>query len=451
MVSPDIREEFRESLRKIALPVTLQNILFVSLNFVDTLMVGKLGKVPFSAVGLGGQYYFLANLAIVGIVSGMQIYMAQYWGEENVKGYRQVTGLSVISSLVVSLFFALPAFFAAEFILSLFSKDRELIAEGVPYLRIIAFQIPLIAVVLSFASASRASKNAKIPLRVSMVSLCTNTLLNYLLIFGKFGFPKLEVRGAAIATVLSVFLSLCQYFLYILKPENPLHANPKEFLSFGRDLALKVFRTGWPVFLHEVFWSLGMSLYVIIFSRTSTDVYASYQIANQLMRITYISTVGISSAASITIGNQLGAKNIDKAVLFEKAYSKLLLLVSSSVALLMIGIAYFAVNWFNVSQEIRQNAFGMIIVIAFFLPPRMYNAMEAAGILRAGGDTGYPVFLELSGIYLINLPLAFVGLRFLDIPYPAVVALSSLGDICILGLMYRRVKSKVWAKNLISE
>lgn len=444
-------DEFTDAIKNIALPVALQNLLFISLNFVDMLMVGRLGKIPFSAVGLGGQYYFVMNLTTVGIASACQIYMSQYWGNNDKKEYRKAVGAAIFGTFLIAMLFAIGAWFYPQHILSFFSKDKELIETGVGYLRIIGFQMPLIAIVLPLATASRCAQNAKLPLKISMVSLVSNTILNYLLIFGKFGFPRLGVNGAAIATVTSVCISFVIYMISIRMKNNPLHAPFREYGRLDFTIIQKIVKTGWPVILHEVFWSLGITLYVVLFSRTNTNAYASYQIASQFMKLTFILAFAVSSAASVTIGIQLGKKCFDQAMAMEKRFTVLQMGVSIASSILMVAIATITLDLFKVEESIKTEAFHMIVVIAFFLGFRFYNGMQAAGILRAGGDTVFPVLYELAGVYLLNIPLLLIGLKYLNISYSTAVAISLLGDIIVSVLLFYRVRSKKWVKNLIGE
>ncbi len=444
-------QEFKESFRKIALPVGLQNILFISLNFVDSLMVGRLGQTEFNAVGLGGQFYFLTNLFVVGTASASVIYMSQYFGNGDIKGYRKSAGLAILSCLIIGLLTGSLALLMPDKIMRIFTKDGAVISHGIKYLSLIAFHLPIMAMLLPLAMASRASRNAKLPLIISTISLISNTALNYVLIFGKFGLPKLGVSGAALATLLSSAFALILYIVIINTTKNALRGSIRDFLNIDKAFIAKVYSTGWTVIVHECLWSLGISLFVLILSRSSTDGYTSYQIANKFVKFSFIFIMAISSSASVTIGMLLGRKDIDKALAYEKMYSRTQVAINTVVAVLIVIITYFLVDLFKVSATIKADAFYTTIALCIFLPLKSYSGMQAAGILRAGGDTKIPVFMELAGTYLVDVPVLYLLLHFSNLPTPWIIFFASSGSILTSVLLYRRVKSKKWAKNLISE
>ncbi len=451
MDNAQYNQEFKESFRKIALPVGLQNILFISLNFVDSLMVGRLGQTEFNAVGLGGQYYFLINLFVVGTASASVIYMSQYFGNDDIKGYRKSSGLAILSCLIIGLLAGGLAILLPAKIMRIFTEDSAVINSGIRYLSIIGFQLPIMSVMLPLAMASRASRNAKLPLIISSISLISNTALNYLLIFGKFGFPKFGVSGAALATLISSALALLLYVIIINTTQNALRGSLKDFLNIDKAFIAKVYSTGWTVIVHECLWSLGISLFVLILSRTSTDGYTSYQIASKFVKFSFIFIMAISSSASVTIGMLLGRKDIDKALIYEKMYSKTQVVINTVVAILIVVITYYLVDLFKVSEAIKSDAFYTTIALCLFLPLKSYSGMQAAGILRAGGDTKIPVFMELAGTYLVDVPVLYILLNYSNLTTPQIIFFASSGSILTSILLYRRVKSKKWAKNLISE
>ncbi len=444
-------QEFKESFRKIALPVGLQNILFISLNFVDSLMVGRLGQAEFNAVGLGGQYYFLINLFVVGTASASAIYMSQFFGNDDIKGYRKSSGLAILSCLIIGLLAGGLAILLPAKIMRIFTEDSAVINNGIKYLSIIGFQLPIMSVMLPLAMASRASRNAKLPLIISAISLISNTALNYVLIFGKFGFPKLGVSGAALATLISSVLALLLYVVIINTTQNALRGSIKDFLNIDKAFIVKVYSTGWTVIVHECLWSLGISLFVLILSRTSTDGYTAYQIASKFVKFSFIFIMAISSSASVTIGMLLGRKDIDKALIYEKMYSKTQVAINTVVAVLIVILTYYLVDLFKVSAAIKSDAFYTTIALCLFLPLKSYSGMQAAGILRAGGDTKIPVFMELAGTYLVDVPVLYILLNYSNLTTPQIIFFASSGSILTSILLYRRVKSKKWAKNLISE
>ncbi len=375
MNNSEYNREFKESFIKIALPIGLQHLLITSLTFVDSLMVGQLGQTEFNAVSLGAQFHFIVNLLIVGFSSAAVIYTAQYYGNMDLKGYRKSAGLGIISCLCIGLLAALLVMLFPDSIMNLFTKEPTIIDYGIGYLSIIAFQIPLMAINLPLAMSSRAAQNAKLPLIVSSTAFSLNTILNYLLIFGNFGFPELGVRGAALATLLSSAAGLILYTIAIQITDHPLRGSLKDFINIDKAFIVKVFKTGWIVVLHELFWSIGISLFVLIMSRFRTDGYTSYKIAHTFFEFAFIFAVAISSTASVTLGMLLGRNDIDKAIDYQKKYAKTLFTISCLVAALIAISSYFFVDLFNVTANIKRDAFYSAVALSLLLPIMNYNGL----------------------------------------------------------------------------
>lgn len=445
------KKDFYLSFKKIALPVALQNLFFISLGLVDSLMVGSLGQVEYNGVGIGSQFFFIVQLFIVGISSACTIFSTQYFGNNDEVGFRKSAGLGIISSFITGLVCGLSAIFFPEFIIGLFSKETSIIETGALYLRIVGFQIPIASIVIPLAMASRSSQNAKLPLVISSISLLCNTTLNYLLIFGSFGFPKLGVAGAAIATLFASLVSLVMYLILIKRSKSPINGPFKDFIGFTKEFAVKVFFTGWTIIMHEVLWVLGISFFTLIISRNSSDSYTAYDIAVKFMRFSLIFSMSISSAASITIGNILGRKEIAKALYYEKLYSKTQIICSIIGGLISILLTFILIRFYNISYSVKEVTFYVAISITFFFPIKSYSGMQAAGILRAGGDTKIPVFLELFGNYFINIPILFFLLKYTNLELYFILFFASFGDILTAILLHKRVKKGEWANNLISE
>ncbi len=451
MHNDDYNRDFKESFIKIGLPVGLQNLLITSLTFVDSVMVGQLGQFEFNAVSLGSQFYFIINLLAVGVSSAAVIYTSQYYGNDDIKGYRKSSGLAIISCFLVGLLAGVFSLSLPETIMGLFTKEAAIVDYGISYLNIIAFQFPIMAVNLALSMSSRASQNAKLPLIVSVTSFSINTLLNYLLIFGNFGFPELGVRGAALATLLSSAIGLLFYIVAIKLSDHALRGSIKDFLSIDKAFIFKVYRTGWIVILHELFWSMGISLFVLILSRMRTDGYTSYEIAIKFFKFALIFAMAISSSAAVTIGMQLGKKNIAKAIHYEKKYAKTIVVVSAFASLILIAASAYFVQFFNVSANIKRDAFYCTVVMCTFLPIINYNGLQVTGILRAGGDTKVPALIELFGLYIVDAPILFLLLSYTNWSTPTVVAFGSISCLLTAFLLNRRVKTKKWAQNLIEE
>lgn len=200
--------EFKRLLVRLAIPIALQNLAITSFSLVDTLMVGKLGDIPLAAVGFASTWAQLMNYFIFGISSGATVFIARYWGAKNYKGIHHTYGIAMCGALIIGLAFSLISFFAPSRVMMIFTSDIHVIQAGSGYFRIIAFGYLGTSVNMIVGTVLRSTEQVRIPLLASVSGVLVNTLLNYILIFGKLGAPALGLNGAAIASLISIYVSL---------------------------------------------------------------------------------------------------------------------------------------------------------------------------------------------------------------------------------------------------
>ncbi len=444
-------KKFYAHMLSIAVPIGLQNLISSSLNMVDTVMIGALGEQSISAVGLANQIYFLLMLFLFGINSGIAIYIAQFWGKQDVKSIHKTIGFSLLGGFLLSLPFFIGAVFFPSQLMGIFTADPSVIRDGAVYLRITGWSYLLMAFSFSYSIASRSVGEARLPVVASAISLLFNTVLNYLLIFGVFGFPALGVAGAAIATVISRAIELGIIVGVIYTSDHVLKSPIRELIQINRAFIRPILRTVFPVVLNEGFWAIGMTLYAVAYARSGTDAYAAVQIAGTVERLFFIFTFGLGSACAVMIGNELGANRIEEAKSYAKRFVRLGAVSSVVIGLIMALIAGPSTYLFNVSPSIRWAATLILLVNAFTMILKMTSTILIIGIFRGGGDTTFSFLLEMCCVYLIGVPLAFVGALVLKLPIFIVVLMVSIEELVktIIGLY--RVKSGVWARNLVEQ
>ena len=440
---------FFKTLVSIGVPVAVQFLISSSLNMVDVVMIGQINEASISAVGLANQLFFILTLLLFGINSGGAIFTAQFWGRKDVESVYRSTGVALSFSLGAGFLFSGLAWFLPEAILRLFTQDGEVIRLGASYLRIVGTSYLFTAFSICLAFAARSVGDAKMPMRASAISLVINTGLNAILIFGWGMFPALGVQGAAIATVLARVLESLLIISVIRRIGHPLQAPVGEYFRFSGIFARKILQTSLPVVANELFWALGMTVYVAAYARLGTDAYAAYQIAQTVERLFFVAAMGIGSAAAVMIGNSLGAFQREEAIRYSRYFNWLTALTGILMAVVLFFVAPFLVRFFNVAPEVQLNAARVMRVIAFFLTMKMINMLQVIGTLRGGGDTTYSMMMEVSGVYLVGVPMALLGSLVWQLPIYWVVALVHLEEItkCVMGFI--RLFSNKWAKTII--
>lgn len=442
---------FYKTMIAIAVPITLQNLISSSLNMVDTMMIGRLGETQIAAVGLANQVFFLFALLLFGINSGASIFIAQFWGKRDVTNIRRVMGISLVLGGAISTVFAALAFFFPEFIISIYSKDIEVISLGSSYLRIVSVSYIITAISFAYSFACRSIGEAKLPMVVSAISLGCNTILNYLLIFGNFGFPALGIRGAAIATLISRGLELVLITSAIYSKRDVLAAKLSEMLDITLEFAMKIMKTTLPVILNEGCWALGTTMYTIAYARIGTDAIASVQITNTIQSIFFVVFLGMGNSSAVMIGNQIGANDQESAIDYAKKFLTLGVMSSVFMGVLLVIVSPLILSIFELSQVAYDNSIKILIVLAMYMAPKTFNVINIVGIFRSGGDTKFSLFLEMTSIWLIGVPLAFMGALVWQLPVYWVVALVSMEEIVKAFISLPRILSKKWVRNVVEQ
>lgn len=444
--------DFYRTMIAIALPITLQNLIASSVNMLDTLMITSLGEKNLAAVGLANQVFFFYGVTIFGIATGSSIFIAQFWGKRDTTNIRKVLGLSLSVGSVIGIIFTLAALFIPEEIMQIFSSDREVIRLGVEYLRIVAFTYILTGFSFSYAVASRSIGQAKMPMVVSIVSFVTNGLFNYLLIFGKFGFSELGIRGAAYGTLIARVVELALILYSIYSTDGPLAGSIREMTCWNKSFVKRYFKTTYPVILNEALWALGTVLYSIAYAKIGTEAAAAVQILNTVQNLFMVMTRGLGNACTVMVGNKIGAGEEELAIEYANKY-----LIISAMLGLGLGIILFFTSdlilkiFRNLTPELYYISKKLLTVFSIFFFIKAFNGTMIVGVLRGGGDTKFSMLLEMGAVWFVGVPLAFLGSLVFKLPVYYVMALVYIEEIvkAIIGMF--RIISKKWVTNVVGD
>lgn len=441
--------EYFSQILKIALPITLQNFVFSSLNMASVIMIGQKGEVAVAAVGLAGQIFFLLNLVLFGLGSGTGIFTAQLWGKGDVENIRKVLGLSLRLSLGAALiFFVLAQFFPSQ-VLSIYSTDPRVIATGAEYLRIFSWGFFFFAITFAYVFILRSTGDVRLPVAVSVLSLLINAFLTYALVFGKFGLPEQGVNGAAVAIVISrAFECVLLLFATYIRKYSPAAATFSELMFFEWIYAWKIIRPVIPVALNEIFWSFGITTYNIIYARMGTDAIAAINIVSTMDNMAFIFFIGLGNATAIIVGNKIGAGKEEEAHIYAGRSIGLAMSLGLVVGGIVLLLRSPVLSLFNVSSVVLDDAYKIITITAMAIWMRASNMVIIIGALRSGGDTVYSLILDGFVIWLVGVPLAALGAFVLMFPIQWVylMVLSEELTKFIFGL--RRYYSRKWINNL---
>lgn len=446
---------WRTALR-LALPIAIQNMLTGSFALIDTMMVSRLGGVSLSAVGMAGQWSWFMTIITFGVCSGMSVFAAQYWGIKDLKSMRRVLGLALVVGAVISLLFLFGAACFPVTIIHFFNKDPLVVSEAVKYIRIACFSYPAVVLNLILSAFLRNIEKVRVPMYVALITTALNAFLNYGFIFGAFSFPKLGVRGAAVATCISAWTGPVLLLGISLLQRNHMVRHPKDLLSFRRSDVKAFFKRAAPVMLNEFVWGLGIVLLQMIYSNMGYEYYAAVAILKTFVDLSFSFFVGLGNACVIMVGKSVGAGKIEQCLADARRFALLIPLISLLVGLALVIFRAPLVATFNLSDNISARTIETALAITLFcgleLSLRNIAYIQVVGIFRSGGDTVYGMVCDVGSLWVFAIPAAALASHVLHLSFLHVFMIAYLvEDLPKTVLCLQRFFSEKWIRPVTKE
>lgn len=433
------------------LPIAMQNLLMSGVNFLDNLMIGRLGESAIASVSLANQYFFVLNLIVFGICSGTGVFVSQFWGKGDTANIRKVIGINIVTGSVVSLIFALLGFFAPSHIMRLFTPEPDVIKLGAEYLVFIVISYVPTSVSMALQIGLKGTARTKIPLFMAFMALCINGFLNYVLIFGKLGAPAMGVAGAAVATTISRFIEMVVTYLLTKVYASEILCRFADFGGYTKTFLKRFSDTVMPVVINESLWGLGTCLYSFVYGRMGTDTVAAVSISATIDRLINIFMFGMGNAAMVMIGTKVGAGDLSTGKDYAKKFSIMSWLLGGIMAIAIVAISPFAVKFFNVSDTVRKTAVLILFDISLMAVLQSYNHTNIVGTLRSGGDTKFCLKIDLMGVWVISLPLLVIFGLILKLPIEITYVTLAVEQIVKVVWISSRFRSGKWISNLVRD
>lgn len=441
-------KNFYKKLFYIAGPISIQNLLMSSLALVDIVMIGQLGETAIAAVGLGGQVFFLSTLLFYGISSGGSVFFAQFWGRKDTKSIKKTIGMVVIVAESGAALLSIAAITIPELVMKIFTTDQQVIDAGSEYLIITGISFLFTGLSIAYSMALRSIGKAGLPLKASIISISVNTLLNYILIFGKFGFPEMGIMGAAIATTISRFVEMLIIIIYVYKSGSVLAAGFRDLRNLKRDFVRKYFKTTIPVILSELAWAIGMLVYKIVFARMGTESIATIGIAETTNSLVFSLLIGSANACAIMVGNKIGERDLESVRAYSKRFINISIILGIITGGLLALLAPFIPFFFNVSDEVIRSSTKLMYILALFVVVKSITIHFVIGIFRGGGDTNFAFVIDIIGTWVVGVPIAVIFGLILNYPLHIVVLLISIEEVFKAGLGFYRYRSNRWIHDI---
>jgi putative MATE family efflux protein len=441
-------KEFINAAVKIAFPVAILSVLQSSFSIVDQMMVGQLNEAAIAAVSLGSKFIYLYYALIYAIASGTSIFIAQYWGSKEKKSFDKILASSILICVTLGTLSIFLVWNFGEHILQIYTPDTEVIALGARYQMILlSAYLPAIPIAL-YSGVLRCTGSIKYPVYLGIVSLALNSGLNWVLIFGNWGFPELGVTGAALATGIAKMIEAI-LFLYILHAKKmPGILSVRRAFTYYHKEFVAVCKVSVPIILMSITFTLADSLYSSIYGHMSTASIVAISIVMPFQGFMIAFFTGISTAAATLIGLKIGDDDLKNA--FQYAVNFLVLgLLLSILAVLFLAPAQGAyLRIYDVSNEVIQMSESVFLVVFLFLSVKVLNMILMQGILPTGGQTKQLFYINLAGQWLLSLPAGYICAFYFDMPIFWVLAIVSIEELLRCIYCYRKMLSKTWITKL---
>ncbi len=438
---------FYRSLVTLAVPISLQNLVTFAVSFADNVMIGSLGDDAISGVYIGGQLQSVLQMFVGGIEGAILILAAQYWGKKDTQSIRKVVSIGIKFALAVGLLSSLVAVLFPQWVIRAFTTEPGVIQEGAAYVQIVGFTYLFFSVSQVMIAAMRSVETARIGLYISCMALVINVCLNYVFIFGHFGFPAMGVRGAALATLVSRILEMCVGVGYVFFVDKKLRFGLKDLLHTDLQLLRDFIRYGLPVIGGQVVWAINSLANTKILGYYSAGVIAAASITGMLHNLVYVWMNGMSSAVGIITGKTVGAGQYEKM----KEYSKTVQMIFLFVGLISGAAVFLArdgfISLYNASPEAQAYSRQFINVISVTIIGTCYQAACLFGLVKSGGDISFVFKNDTIFVFLVVIPSSLLAM-WLGAPPWVVFACLKCDQILKCFVAIVKINRYNWMKNL---
>jgi len=441
---------FYRQLMTVALPIVLQQLITTSVQLVDNVMVGKLGDQAIGSVAAVNQLYFVVILITFGALGGAGIFSAQFFGSRNYEKLKQTFRFKIVTGMIIAILSFIIFSLYGRALISLFSTNEITINGGLVYLNIVKWSVFPWILSVAIANTFRETGVTKPLLTISIITIFTNAALNFILIFGYLGFEPMGIKGAAIATLIARFLEFGLTLLLVKTRGQAFSTKIHELLKIEPKLLMSIIILALPLMINEALWSSGQTVFVHSYARRGDSALSAVTITGTISQLVFVTFSGIATAVAVMVGNTLGSNDLEKAKDNAKkliAFSVFFAAVSGAV---LMGLSFFIVEIYDVSQATKDIASFNIRVNALFIPVYSFN-VAIYFVLRAGGDTKSTFLMDAFYMWIVPVPVALALSYFTALPVTIMFFLVQMLDIPKMLFGLSRYKKGRWIKNLAIE
>ena len=442
-------DERKRSLRKeivrLALPIALQQFMTALVGACDAIMLGKLSQDAMSAVSLATQVTFVFNLFMFAFMAGENMFVAQYYGKGDYTGISQVFSLVTKICGCIAVVFLIGTLFFPEQLMRILTNEETLIVLGSEYLRVIGISYVFSGIAQIFLAIMKNCGAVNMSTLINGVMVILNIALNAVFIFGLSGFPKMGIKGAALATVLATVVQFLWSVGYVL---CRIRAVKFSLRSCEKKLFGRFWQKTVPLLINNLAWGIGFSMYSVIMGHLGTDAVAANGIANISKNLVVCFCLGLGNAGSIIVGNRLGADRLQEAKEVGETLTKTAIIAGIVSGLVLIALSPFITKMVDLTPTARGYLQKMLLISSYYIAGKSVNCMTIGGIFAAGGDSKFGMLCDSVTLWCIIVPLGCICAFILKLPVMVVYFVLNLDEIIKLPVVYKHYKKYKWIKNL---
>lgn len=441
--------EFYKAFFVMTLTMAVQNLIVFGVNLADSVMMGAYSETALSGVGICNNIQFFLNMAASGVASGMTVIASQYWGQNEIKPIHKISAVAMWISAVFSMLIFSFASLAPDTLIKLFTDKEAVIEQAVLYLDIIKYSYILFALTTIMLAILRSVETVKIGFYVSLSSFAINILLNYMLIYGKFGAPEMGIRGAALATLVSRAIELVVVVIYILFVDKKLNMKLWDLFSTDKQMFKDYFKTGLPLMMSSVSWGIAMSIQGAIIGRLIESAIAANSIATTIFQVATVICYASSNVACVLIGKTIGEnKPLDVIKRRSKSLQILFLVIGIVSSAILLLTKNLIIDFYNATPQTVDITNQFILVLSITIIGTAYEAPSLCGIVSGGGDTSFVLKNDIIFMWLIVLPLSILSAFVLKLPVVVTFACLKADQILKCAVAVVKVNKFNWIKKV---
>jgi len=449
-ISPEAKEEsrqFNRTLFSMVFPIAFQSFMASAVNASDAVMLGFQEQSSLSAVSLAGQITFVVNLFVIILTQGTTLLAAQYWGKGDRKAVEMILGLAMKCAVgITAIFFIGATFFAAQ-LMRIFTTDPILISKGAEYLRIVGISYVLNGITQMYLCIMRNSGKTTKSTVIGSSAMILNIILNAVFIFGAFGIPAMGIQGAALATVLALFLQTV-WIIVESRKHDSLKVRLSYLVRIDAGLQKDFIKYTLPIVGNYLFWGCGVTMYSVVMGHLGDDAVAANSIAGIVRNLITCMIAGIASAGGILVGNELGKNNIKTAIQSAKRVTILSFICGVFSSILLLLLRPVVLNVSALSETANSYLSGMLLICCYYILAGAINRTVIGGIFCAGGKSKFGLICDAIVLWLIVIPLGFLAAFYWQLPVIAVYAVLCLDEIIKVPIVYLYYRKYTWAQNI---